>query len=110
LTDLQKYALVFSGLCHDINHTAHSNLFEVNSLSKLATRFSDSSVLERHHIATTFKVINMNSCNIFENINVDEMKKMRKYIIANILATDVKIHFDLMQKFETKFFSPYEGD
>jgi len=89
-----------------MNHTAHSNLFHVNSLSKLTTRYSDSSVLERHHIATTFKVLNLNSCDVFENLSLDEMRKIRKCIISNILATDVKNHFDLMSKFEEKFFIP----
>lgn len=40
-----KIILVFSGLCHDVAHTGHTNAFEVNSLSKLAVRYNDKSVL-----------------------------------------------------------------
>lgn len=46
-----KFALVFSGLCHDIDHTATTNVFEVNAHTKLAKRYSDKSVLENHHIS-----------------------------------------------------------
>lgn len=38
--------LLLIGLVHDISHTAHTNLFEVNSMSKLAIRYHDKSVLE----------------------------------------------------------------
>ena len=57
LEPIQRFSLTFSGLCHDVNHTGRSNVFEINSFSKIAIRFSDSSVLERHHVATTFKIL-----------------------------------------------------
>jgi len=51
LKDIRKFSLVFSGLCHDVAHTARTNIFEINSMSKLAIRYHDRSVLEQHHIA-----------------------------------------------------------
>jgi len=39
---LYEFALVVSGLMHDIKHTARTNLFEVNSQSPLALRYHDS--------------------------------------------------------------------
>lgn len=44
ITDIEKIAIVFSGLCHDVAHTGHNNNFEINSFSKLALRFNDKSV------------------------------------------------------------------
>jgi len=44
LNDLDKFTLIFSGLCHDVAHTGRTNLFEINSLSKLAIRYNDQSV------------------------------------------------------------------
>lgn len=41
---LEKFSLIFSGLCHDVAHTGHNNVFEINSLSKLALRYHDKSV------------------------------------------------------------------
>ena len=40
----ERFSLVFSGLCHDVAHTGRNNNFEINSLSKLAIRYSDKSV------------------------------------------------------------------
>ena len=45
LTQFQKAALIFSAFCHDANHTGHTNIFEMNSLSKIALKFHDKSVL-----------------------------------------------------------------
>lgn len=46
LDTIREFSLVFSGLCHDAKHTARTNMFEVNSMSKLAIRYHDKSVLE----------------------------------------------------------------
>ena len=46
LNDFEIFVLTFSGLCHDINHTGRTNIFEINSQSKLALRYNDNSVLE----------------------------------------------------------------
>jgi hypothetical protein len=41
---MQQFSLILSGLCHDVSHTGRNNLFEVNSLSKLAIRYHDKAV------------------------------------------------------------------
>ena len=51
LNDIREFSLLFSGLCHDVNHTARTNMFEVNSMSKLAIKYNDKSVLEMNHIS-----------------------------------------------------------
>lgn len=43
----------------------HTNLFEVNSLSKLAIKYNDISVLEQHHASLSFKIMQDEECNIF---------------------------------------------
>ena len=37
---------MISSLCHDVGHTGKTNLYEINSLSDLAIRYHDKSVLE----------------------------------------------------------------
>jgi hypothetical protein len=37
----------------------------------------------------------MDSCNIFENVRVEEVREIRKLVISNILYTDMKEHFNL---------------
>ena len=44
-SSLERFSLIFSGLCHDVAHTGHNNMFEMNSLSKLALRYHDKSVI-----------------------------------------------------------------
>lgn len=44
LSDLEKFALVFSGLCHDVSHRGFTNNFEMLAYSKLAVRYHDKSV------------------------------------------------------------------
>ena len=39
LNDLDEFSLLFSALVHDTDHTAKTNMFEVNSSSKLANRY-----------------------------------------------------------------------
>lgn len=41
---LKTFAIVFSGLCHDVGHTGFTNLFEIASQSKKAITYNDSSV------------------------------------------------------------------
>jgi len=46
LNSLTKFTLIISGLMHDVGHTGRTNIFEINSLSELAIRYHDKSVLE----------------------------------------------------------------
>lgn len=45
LNDFDKFTLVFSALCHDVDHTGRSNNFEVASEGKLSIRYHDKSVI-----------------------------------------------------------------
>jgi len=58
-----------------------------------------SKVLEHHHAAVTFKILSKETSNIFATIQGEDYKQLRKLIIANILATDMKVHFDVMSSF-----------
>lgn len=44
LTPIQMFALVFSGLCHDVGHTGFTNAFEIASKSPKALLYNDKSV------------------------------------------------------------------
>eukprot|EP01015_Nassula_variabilis_P009190 TRINITY_DN17270_c0_g1_i1.p1 TRINITY_DN17270_c0_g1~~TRINITY_DN17270_c0_g1_i1.p1 ORF type:complete len:236 (+),score=36.58 TRINITY_DN17270_c0_g1_i1:70-777(+) len=95
-----KFALILSALCHDIDHTGKTNMFEVNSLSQIALEYHDKSVLEQHHAATTFFILRDQRYNILENLDDEQFIQIRKLIIQNILATDMRQHFDLVKQFE----------
>ena len=57
LTPTLTLAMFVAALCHDIDHPGHTNAFEINISSELAIMYSDDSVLEHHHAATTFRVL-----------------------------------------------------
>ena len=43
-TNLVNLGVLISAFCHDADHTGRNNLFEVNSLSRLALKYHDKSV------------------------------------------------------------------
>lgn len=102
LNQFTKFALILSGLCHDVSHTGRTNIFEINSLSNLAIRYHDKSVLEQHHAATSIKLLCAPATNIIPNFTSAEFRDFRKLFISNILFTDITEHFNLMKNFEAR--------
>ncbi|EGR30482.1 hypothetical protein IMG5_131080 [Ichthyophthirius multifiliis] len=100
LKNLESFALIFSGLCHDVGHTGKNNNFEIAVLSKLAIRYHDKSVLEQHHLAKTFKIMKRQQCNVLGGLNTLQYANVRRQMVSNILQTDIKQHFKLLQDFE----------
>jgi 3'5'-cyclic nucleotide phosphodiesterase len=60
LSPLDRLATLLSAVCHDVDHPGMNNAFETNSLSPLALRYNDQSVLEMHHAATMFQLLRSN--------------------------------------------------
>ncbi|XP_063694816.1 high affinity cAMP-specific and IBMX-insensitive 3',5'-cyclic phosphodiesterase 8B-like isoform X10 [Bolinopsis microptera] len=96
-------ALLIASICHDIDHPGRTNAFLCNVSHELAIMYNDSAVLESHHSATTFKVTcqaaENKNVNIFQNLEPENFKMIRKSIISMILATDMTQHFEHYNKF-----------
>lgn len=105
-SELGKAAILFAAYIHDIDHSGKSNFFEINSISKLAIRYNDSSVLESHHISRGFQILQKEATNIFSNLEYSDFIKFRKYVITSVLATDVKFHFRIVEKLKEAQGSP----
>lgn len=88
--------LYISAAAHDVDHPGNNNVYESKTKSKLATLYNDVSVLESHHTATFFFLIEDDQCNIFDSMSKEDYTKMRKQIIENILYTDMTKHFQFM--------------
>lgn len=58
--------LFISAAAHDVDHPGNNNLFETKTRSKLAILYNDQAVLENHHAATFYFLIEDENCNIFE--------------------------------------------
>ncbi|KRX08646.1 hypothetical protein PPERSA_03517 [Pseudocohnilembus persalinus] len=106
LSDFNVFGLSLSGLCHDVSHPAHTNIFAIKSMSKLALRYHDESPLEQHHAAVTFKIIKR--IGLLDNINKQQFDILRKDVIQNILHTDNSNHQKLLQAFQNAISNGFE--
>ena len=86
-------SIFLSCICHDYQHPGVNNNFLKETNHKLSIRYNDISILENMHISAAFKLILSNKkCNIFDGINNDLYKQMRKEMISCVLATDMSFH------------------
>lgn len=94
--------MVIAALCHDLGHRGRNNGFEINTLSNLAIRYHDNSVLEQYHAALTMKLMMTKEFNILGNLEGSEFRNIRAVMIECILATDMKEHFDMIKEVSTR--------
>ena len=86
-------SLFLSCMCHDYQHPGVNNNFLKETNNKIAVRYNDISILENMHISKTFKIIlTHKECNVFENVDKNLYKEMRKEMISCVLATDMAFH------------------
>ncbi|KDO17519.1 hypothetical protein SPRG_17074 [Saprolegnia parasitica CBS 223.65] len=100
LQPMHVFALLLSALTHDVGHPGTDNGFESATLSPLAVRYNDTSVLEQHHAAETFRILGDPDCNITVGLCRIAFQSLRKFVIDAILQTDMKAHFDLVHALE----------
>ena len=49
--------------------------------SELALMYNDVSVLENHHLAVGFKLLQEENCDIFQNLSMKQRQSLRKMVI-----------------------------
>lgn len=94
LNPLEIFCCLISGAAHDMDHPGTNNLFEIKNRSKLAILYNDLSVLENHHAASLFFLMEnpKHDCNVFKHLTAEEKTSSRKQILENILCTDMSKH------------------
>ena len=116
LTYLDILSLGIASLCHDLSHPGYSNDYLIRSNNTIAIDYNDIHVLENYHISQMFHIINKNndikynsndnitsknnnnkdkkknSYNIFDNLQCEDYRLIRKRIVDLILATDMQNH------------------
>ena len=100
LSNEQLFGVIVSAVVHDVDHPGNTNMFEINSQSNLALLYNDQSVLENHHCSTAFQLMRGKSTNILNGLTKTASSDVRKTIISCVLATDMSVHFQLVE--ETK--------
>ena len=102
LTDLDIFAMLIGALCHDYKHPGTNNLFHINTQSKYAIRYNDTSVLEMYHLAQTFKELQHDDFNIYKNFSPEEYRICRRRMIDGVLATDMANHQKILSAVKNK--------
>ncbi|XP_004442686.1 PREDICTED: cAMP-specific 3',5'-cyclic phosphodiesterase 4A isoform X2 [Ceratotherium simum simum] len=100
-TDLEILAALFAAAIHDVDHPGVSNQFLINTNSELALMYNDESVLENHHLAVGFKLLQEDNCDIFQNLSKRQRQSLRKMVIDMVLATDMSKHMTLLADLKT---------
>jgi hypothetical protein len=95
--------MLISGAMHDIDHPGHNNLFEINTESQLSLTYNDKSVLENYHLFVFFNIIANTQLNVFEQLDSNRQKEIRRIFICNVIATDLSNHSSNRQKLSKLF-------
>lgn len=95
LPPLEVFALLISGLCHDIDHPGTSNGFLSAIEDELAIRYNDQSVLENHHAALTCELMRDVDAgtDVVSALSPAQRRRVRQVVITSILGTDMSKHF-----------------
>ncbi|KAF7667834.1 hypothetical protein LDENG_00044920 [Lucifuga dentata] len=100
-TDLEIVAALFASAIHDVDHPGVTNQFLINTSSELALMYNDASVLENHHLAVGFKLLQEENCDIFQNLSKKQRDSLRKMVIDMVLATDMSKHMNFLADMKT---------
>ena len=63
--------------------------------------FNDESVLENHHLAVAFKLVQDQECDILANLSQKQRMSMGKMVIDMVLAKDMSKHMSLLVDLKT---------
>ena len=94
LDNLEEASCLISAALHDFEHPGVNNVFLVSMNDEIAIRHNDVSVLEQHHLAASFQLMQKNEdCNWAVKMHRDAFVRMRHVIIQTVLTTDMTKHF-----------------
>ncbi|KAF4670905.1 hypothetical protein FOZ61_007915 [Perkinsus olseni] len=106
-TPLEEFSLLIGALCHDVNHPGLNNDYFIKGRRHLAVRYNDTAVLENMHAARTFELLLGGAVDFTSSWPAAEepgepsdYELFRQTVIAVILATDMKVHFDITIKLQ----------
>ncbi|XP_076348814.1 cGMP-inhibited 3',5'-cyclic phosphodiesterase 3A-like isoform X2 [Tachypleus tridentatus] len=100
---LELMALYTAAAMHDYDHPGRTNAFLVSTYAPQAVLYNDRSVLENHHAAAAWSLfLSRPEYNWLCHLDKAEFKRFRFLVIENILATDLKRHFEIVAEFNAK--------
>ena len=94
--ELEEFSILAAALCHDVGHRGLNSDYYIKTRHSLAIQYNDISVLENMHCSLTFDLLRSNeSLNFTHTWTEDQWTQFRRIFIQCVLATDMKVHFDL---------------
>uniref|UniRef100_A0A7S1CCP6 Phosphodiesterase n=1 Tax=Bicosoecida sp. CB-2014 TaxID=1486930 RepID=A0A7S1CCP6_9STRA len=109
LDDLDTLGLIFSAIVHDYRHPGVSNNFLIASKAVIAVRYNDDSVLENFHSASAFMLLAKPQFAIFNELEEDAWRRLRKIIIHCVLSTDLAKGGHILEAFKKDVVLPVES-
>jgi len=100
-TPLETLAALLASSLHDVDHPGTTNQYLVTTGSDLALMYNDESVLENHHLAVAFKLLQLPECDILAGLSSKQRASVRKMVIDMVLATDMSKHMSLLADLKT---------
>lgn len=100
-TDIDLLAMYTGAAIHDVGHPGLNNHFLISTQHSLSTLYNDKSVLENHHCATAFGLLQDDANNFARDMDPTDYKILRTKIVDMVLATDLGQHFQLLTAFKT---------
>ena len=114
-------AAIFASSIHDVDHPGLTNQYLINTSmnyfilsmfilrnfklsflfmtgSELALMYNDESVLENHHLAVAFKLLQPKECDIFVSFNKKQRQTIRKMSIDMVRQLDISYTYNLYFK------------
>ena len=79
---------ILASSIHDVDHPGVTNQYLVNTSSELALIYNDESVLENHHLAVAFKLIQDHECDILASLSKKQRQSVRKMVRKIIKLRD----------------------
>jgi len=89
---LEAVAMIFSCLCHDLDHRGKSNAFIQNTQHPIAVLYGES-LMENHHNYMTRFILETEGCNVFSEATKEQQESIFKSMRGCIIATDLLKYF-----------------
>ena len=81
---MEVLAAIIASAIHDVDHPGVNNQFLVNTSSQMALMYNDESVLENHHLAVAFQLMQNENCDILDSLSKSERQLFRKMVIEMV--------------------------
>ena len=97
--DLLSFSLILSAAVHDLQHDGYNNRYHTLVKSARA-QCCETSVQEEHHLRLAFSLLGEEVLDLTVGWPAARRAQLDKLLRAQVLATDMKYHFDLIAEFQ----------